>query len=322
MSEEAPLAGLFAALPTPLDDKRQLDVKALEYLTDYLAARRLAGLALFTDAAEDLVLGGDERKVVLKHVAAKLRRRGALAVVVSAVSSSEAAELAKLARGKGAEAVLLAWPKLPGLGYRELYRHVDRVAKASDAPLFLVSRPGCALEALSPEELTALLAHPSIRGVQALHASGEQLDEWAKRLKPRVGALVGGAYLDLERHGARGVGGAICAAATIASAQAVAPEKLSNAERAALEGLVELVGPAASGGLRDGVQRLAVKLAKRPLEGPGLPSAYAFGLVKEALRLQGIAIRPEVRPPFEVPRPEQLERLRGFLAALRLVAAA
>lgn len=322
MSDEAPLAGLFAALPTPLDDKRQLDVKALEYLTDYLGARRLAGLALFTDAAEDLVLTAEERRQILKHVAGKLRRRAALAVVVSTVSSTEAADLAKLARDKGAEAVLLAWPKLPGLGYRELYRHVDRVAKASDAPLFLVTRPGCALEALSPEELATTLAHPAIRGVHALHASAEQLDEWAKRLKARGGALVGGAYLDLERHGARGVGGAICAAATIASAQATAPEKLSSAERAALEGLVELVGPAIPGGSRDGVQRLAVKLAKRPLEGPSLPSAYAFGLVKEALRLQGIAIRPEVRPPFEAPRAEQQERLRGFLAALRLVAAA
>lgn len=322
MSTEPAIAGVFAALPTPFDERRALDVKALDHLTDYLVERKLAGFALLTEASEDVLLGPDERRLILKSVAARLKGRRRLVVALSTPSSGEAIELGRLAEQKGAQALILGPPRVPGIGYRELYRHLDRVARAVSVPVLLAVRPGNALDALLPEEVEAIVGHAALKGVHAPHASSAQLEVWAKRLKGRGASILSGNALAASRAVKAGATGVVCGIAGIApdlasevwSAIGAGDKATVDRLEAQTAAVVEALGPAIAGEAKDGVHKLATKIARRALEGGNLSPSYPFALLKETLKLQGHPVRPEVRPPYESPRPEVIERLKVLLA--------
>src|SRR5262249_11382469 len=134
------LEGIWAALPTPFDDGGRIDQKALDHLLDYLTPRDVAGFALLTEAAEDPLLAPEERRQLIGSVAARLGGKKPFVVAISAPATREAVELSKLAHQKGAAGILLSTYRLPGLGYRELYRHLEKVAKSTALPVILVVR--------------------------------------------------------------------------------------------------------------------------------------------------------------------------------------
>ncbi|MCC7385460.1 MAG: dihydrodipicolinate synthase family protein [Deltaproteobacteria bacterium] len=321
MSSGAPIQGVHAAIPTPFDEQRGIDVKALDHLVDYLVERDLHGLALLTEVAEDVLLSAEERRAIIKAVSARLKGKRSLLVCISAPASQEAIELARFAEGKGAQAIVLQPPRVPGIGYRELYRHVDRVVRAVGLPVLLLTRPANAIEMLAPEEATALVGHPGLRGVVAPHAPPAALETWLKRFKGRDAAVLGGASLALSRTLKAGAHGVVCAMATIAAAQAAELwEAIGQADQTRIErletsfdALVSLLGPPATTDVKDGLHKLANKIARRTVDTSLLPPTYPFALIKEALRLQGHPVRGDVRPPFEAARPEAVERLRAVL---------
>lgn len=322
MASEPVSGGVFAALPTPFDERRAIDVKALDHLVEYLGERRLSGFALLTEAAEDALLGAEERRLILKTVAARLKGRRKLLVMLSTPASVEATELGKLAEQKGAQGLILAPPRVPGIGYRELYRHLDRVARGVSIPVLLLARPGNALDALLPEELEAIVGHAALKGVLAPHISTAQLEAWAKRFKGRGAAIFGGSSLTATRAVKAGATGFVCGMATVAPDMAgelwtaIGTQDRGTADRLEAQAapVVDALGPAIAGEVKDGVHKLATKIAKRALEGAGVAPSYPFALLKETLKLQGHPIRADVRPPYESPRPETIERLKSMLA--------
>jgi 4-hydroxy-tetrahydrodipicolinate synthase len=317
-----PIQGVFAALITPFDESRAIDTAALSRQIDYLAGRDLAGLAVLTEAAEDAVLTAEERERIVKGVAKRLKGAKPFVVQISAASSLEASDLARLVEARGGSGVILAPPRIPGLGYRELYRHVDRVARSITLPVLLLARPGSALESLQPEELATLFKHEGIRGVLAPHASVGGIQAWVKRFKKRKGAVLTGCALACSDAVGAGATGAVCGLAALAPQAATEiweaatdGEKLAAARlEADLAPLVEALGPAARLEAAEGVERLAAKIARRSLRGPALALSYPFPAIKVALGLLGHDLRPDVRPPFEPLRAKaDLDRLRSVL---------
>lgn len=318
---ESPIQGVFAALVTPFDESRAIDAKALDHLIDYLAGREIHGFALLTEAAEDVMLSADERRTLLKNISARLKGRKKILVMVSSPATNEATDLVRFAEGKGASGILLAPTRVPGIGYRELYRYLDRIVRATALPVLLVARPGNALKSLLPEEVTTLISHAGLKGIVAPQAAPSAIEGWAKRFKGREASILGGCSLALSRAMKAGANGVVCALATVASEQAATAWKSFAAEDharvAQIEALtapvVEMMGPPIVTEAKDGVQKLATKIAKRSLEGPVIAPSYPFALIKETLRLQGHPIRADVRPPYEPVRPDFTERLKATL---------
>src|SRR5262249_15006951 len=118
-----------------------------------------------------------------------------------------------------------------------------------------------------------------------------------------------------------GATGTICGMAVVASAHATklwdAIKRVHTDVVVKLEKLfqpaVDFLGPPKSFETMDSVQRLAAKLAKRPLEGYQLQSTVPFALIKETLRLQGHPVRNRVRPPYEQVSADVSERLKTAL---------
>lgn len=317
----SPLEGVYAALPTPFDDAGRIDTKAVDHLVDYLCSRDLAGLALCTEAAEDPLLSPEERRSLIAQIAGRVKGKKQLIVSLSAASTRECTELTKLAQARGALAVILAPYRTPGIGYRELYRHLDRIAGSTELQVMIDVRAENAFDALAPEEIATLVKHAGLKGVFAPDAPPPALEQWVKRMRKRTGAVMTGSSLSFSQASGIGATGTICGLAVIASDQA--PKLYDAIKRldANIAGVmekrfapaVELLGPPRAGEETDRVKRLATKVAQRPLDGSQLMPLVPFAMIKEALRLQGHPIKARVRSPYEAITPEQSERLKAAL---------
>lgn len=322
VGDAAPLSGVHAALITPFDERRALDPKALNHLVDYaLGLKKLGGLALLTEAAEDAVLTNEEREKLVRLICKRTKGKLPCTVFVSSPRSIEAADLAKLAESEGAQAIVVSTPRLPGLGYRELYRHFDRITRAVEVPVLINVRPGGVLDSLQPEELDTFLAHRRLGGVVTAHAPADELQTWVQRFDGRVASVLSGCSLANGNAVAAGAHGVVCGLVLIAAEQSAAlqtaiaagaPKPISKLE-SRLAPAVEVMGPPVSRTRGDGMARLATKIAKRSLEGSALRLTYPFPQIKAVLKLEGHPVRPDVRPPFETLRPEAVERLRATL---------
>ena len=322
-----PFASIFVALPTPFDEQGNVDEPALVHLVDYLGRRDIAGLAVLTEAGEDPMLDADERKSIVERVGKRLGGKRELIVQISAPATRAAVDLARHAEQNGANAIVIAPLRIPGLGYREIYRHVDRVSRATTLPTFLSLRSDNAADCLAPEEQATLGQHDRLGGVFLPDAPAEDLRVWAKRLKAREGAVFSACALRFADAARAGATACICGLAMLATDQSA---RMGDAvQRGDIDTIrriekktkpaVETLGPPRALGEEGGVKRLAAKLAQRPLDGMLMRPTVPFRLIKEGLKHQGHPVKGHVRPPYEDVGHEESERLKLVLKSSGLV---
>ena len=316
-----PFASLFLAVPTPFSEDGSFDAAALDHLVNYALAQAPTGIGLLTEAAEDALLLPEERRAILQRVGARARGRTEVIVAISAPCTREAVELVRFAEDQGATAFILSTPGVPGMGYRELYRHTELVSRATERPVLLGVRPGNAAFRLAPEEQATLVQHPELKGAFVPQSSPATLKPWARRFKGRSMALLSGCALTLgddAEHG--GATGAVCGLSLLApTAGRSAVRAVAEDDAKMLRTLVQAAAPAVSllapprpAEQLDGIHKLATRLAQRPLENAWRPS-YPFGLLKAGLKLLGHPVGSRVRPPYEAPSEDRVERLRSAL---------
>ena len=322
-----PFAAVFAAIPTFYKEDGQIDVTAVRHIVEYVVAREAHGVGVLFEASEDPLLSEDERRILVDTVADVCADRAPFIVNVSAPATRPAVDLVRHAASKGAMGVVISPFRLPGLGYRALYRHFDRLTKASEGPTYLGVRPEGAADMLTPEELATLGGHEGLAGAYAPGASAAVLKHWAKRLKSRTGALFTACSFDFSDRARAGATASICGLAvlgiekSVALAQAFTQGDVQTIRRIERQvaPAVEVLGPPKTPDELSGVKRLAARIAQRPLEGGLLMPVTPFAMVKEGLRLQGHPVRSLVRPPYERVGPSQSERLRSVMKSAGLL---
>lgn len=324
----APFGRILAALPTPLDERGRLDNAALEHLVRYFAERKLSGVTLLGEVGEGAYLDGSERRIVVER-ACKVASDGLpVYVQVGDAWTRSAVESAQHAETKGASGIILDVPPLPGVGYPEIYRHLDRVARAVQIEVLLYIRPGGLVSALAPEEQGALAQHPRLAGAHIAGGAHASLKAWARRFERRGAHVLAGSsfdILELARHGATG---AVCALSVLAPEPARA--MMESMRRGDVEQLrrvrkrmapaMERMGPPRGADARGSVEKLAERLAQRPLDGGGLRPFAPPALLKEGLRLQGHRIKAFVRPPQPQITDEERTRLEALMRSCGMLA--
>lgn len=329
MSEPAlPFASLFVALVTPFDEEGKVELPVLDLIVDYLLQQRVEGLALLTEAAEDAYLLPDERRTLLERVGAKAQGKVSQLVSLSAPSTREAVDLARFAESKGATGILVSPLAVPGLGYRALYRHVDRVGRATSLPVFLTVRPNNAAAHLTEEEQATLAQHPALAGVFLSQPSQAEVKTWARRFKKRSGVVLNGCALSFRSAAQAGATGSVCALSMLALDPS---RKLMDAVRRGdvdvvrkierrVAPAIDFLGPPRAPGEEQGVKKLANKLAQRPLDASSNAAWVSSGLIKAGLEQQGHKrVSPRVRPPGEQPSGERIARLEQVLKSAELL---
>jgi len=264
------------------------------------------GVLLLSEVAEDSVLSEEERRRILEILLPVLRRKPAI-VSISSPSVLGACELARYCSEHGAAGVLLSPLRHPGLGYRELYRLVDRVAEQGEIPTYLTLRSENALWCLLPEEQMTLGQHPKLRGVWIPENSPVLIRRWTKVLRKHEGVVLSGSALSFRKAASDGAHAVMCPLAILAVEQAEAlvrsierkEYRKSKRAEARLEPTVELLGSEFAVEDYDPLKRFLSRLGGRPLEGSAMVPLAKIPLLKAALKIQGHPVEGFVRPPFE-----------------------
>ena len=316
MSDETS-ALLLTALPTPFDERGRIDDPAMARLVEYFADRSGGGLAVLTEAGEGLFLDATERRAIVERTAEGARDKVPFWVEISDFWTRSAIDAARHAEEAGAEGLLLSMQRLPGVGYPEVYRHVDRVVKATSCRIVLVVRPGDIVWALAAEEQATLAEHPRLSGVFLAERGGASHRAWSKRFEGRGEVLGACSFETTDETG----GGALCALSVLAPEPArVMMEARAGGDAEAIrriyrrmKPLLERLGPPKSTESQGRIERLAERIARRPLDGGRLPPWAPVALIKEGLRLQGHRLKGFVRPPQPQVTREERDKLKVLL---------
>jgi 4-hydroxy-tetrahydrodipicolinate synthase len=158
-------AGLFCALWTPTDEQGQLMESALVANIEFLKTRRAHGLLALGSTGEFLYLDPKARFRVIERVAetaAPLR----LIVNISDLRPRVVADLGRLAKQAGAQAVSVLPPHFYPMAQEDLADFFSRAADAAQLPLFLYNFPERTGNRIGLETVAAVADRAPVAGVK------------------------------------------------------------------------------------------------------------------------------------------------------------
>jgi dihydrodipicolinate synthase/N-acetylneuraminate lyase len=264
-----PLRGTIAAAVTPLrDGGGSLDPDAIGPLVDFLVAGGVDGILALGTTGEGIMLSPDERRLAAEWFLGLARGRLQVAVHCGAQTTAETAALCAHAAEHQADAVAVIAPPYYLFDDTGLLAHFREAATACDPVPFYVyvfsARSGYPI----PTEVLVRLreAAPNFAGLKVSEAPFDRFEPY---LLGSLDVLVGPEALIVEGVG-RGAVGAVSALAT------AFPELVSRL----------VARPHPSLGAQVGELRAAVQRLPMP------------AVLKEILRLRGVPITGDVRPPL------------------------
>jgi 4-hydroxy-tetrahydrodipicolinate synthase len=153
-TKQAPLAGIYPITPTPFDEQGRIDVESIQTMTAFMLRCGVDGLAILGVMGEVDRLTDSERDQVIDAFRRPLPAGKALVVGVSAGGTDAAMQACRRAEGLGADALLVAPPRIQNDG--ALFGYYERVAKAAAVPIIIQDYPP-ATGVLMPAPLLARL---------------------------------------------------------------------------------------------------------------------------------------------------------------------
>ncbi|MCC7210098.1 MAG: dihydrodipicolinate synthase family protein [Anaerolineae bacterium] len=182
------IRGVIVPMLTPFTEDGRIDERGVEALTEFLVARRIAGLFPLGTTGEGPLLSAEERRQVAAWVVRYAAGRAPVIIHSGAITTAETVDLTRHARDIGADAAAIVPPYFYKLSEKALFEHYAAVASAApDFPVYLYHNPG-----VTPNHLTADLvsrlaqSFPNIAGLK--DSSGSLATLFASR------ALQGGAF--------------------------------------------------------------------------------------------------------------------------------
>lgn len=217
-----PLAGVTAALVTPLDEQGELDETAVERLLKRVVDGGVAAVGPAGSTGEGNRLGWSLRLRLSRLVRSLVPPEIPMVSGVNVTSVREtASELEHLADA-GAAAALVAPPAFFPASDAELIGLYERLAEHSPLPILLYNIPVFTKVEFSPIVVAALADVPGIVGIKDSSRNMEYLQQVLLRTREKAGftVLTGTDSLYLPSL-MLGVHGAVCASANLAPSLAV-----------------------------------------------------------------------------------------------------
>jgi 4-hydroxy-2-oxoglutarate aldolase len=286
------LTGVLAPLPTPFDERDELDVGRLASALRRWTASPLAGFVLLGTNGEAGLLAEDEADRLVGEARTLVPAARTLIVGAGRESTRATVQAARRAGDLGADAVLVRTPSFfrTHMTGEALVRHYSVVADASPVPVLLYNFAAATGVNLLPDAVARLASHGNIIGIKESGVDATHLADLVALSSPTFSVLTGSGstfYAALRA----GVAGGILAIA------ALLPDACVH--------LYHLV--------KDGNYTQAEALQQRLLAVTRVVlGQYGVAGLKAALRLAGVDVGPP-RPPL---CPVDAEASRAVAAAL------
>ncbi len=197
--------GVIPAMTTPFKPDMSVDFAFLVEHARWLIDNGCTGIVALGSLGEGATLRFDEKAEVLKTLARALNKP--VVAGIAALSTAEAAELARVAEESGCSGLMVLPPYVYSSDWREMQAHVETVLRATTLPCMLYNNPVAYKTDFLPEQIKALAEkHPNLRAVKESSADVRRLTALKAICGERLSLLVGVDDLVVEGVRAGAVG--------------------------------------------------------------------------------------------------------------------
>ncbi|MCB2148374.1 MAG: dihydrodipicolinate synthase family protein [Deltaproteobacteria bacterium] len=202
------LKGIYPIVPTPFLDQGEIDYSSIERLVEFMAQKKVHGLAILGALGEGHKLTDEERTDVIAKYRALLPKGMGLVVGVRAPATDPAMKMARNARDLGADAILLG----PHTVQKDdpLIEYYQRVSDAAQIPCIIHDYPAVTGIRMSVGLISRIFERSANIGYIKLEdpPTGMKMQALSKTAEPglKVFGALGGMYaLEELELGAVGV---------------------------------------------------------------------------------------------------------------------
>jgi 4-hydroxy-tetrahydrodipicolinate synthase len=180
-----PITGSIVALATPMLEDGSVDYPGLRKLIDWHIAEGTDCIGVVGTTGESPTVTVQEHQEIIRVSVEQSRGRVPIMAGCGANSTAEAIELAKFARGVGADCQLQVVPYYNKPTQEGQYQHFKAIAEAvGDLPIILYNVPGRTVADLLHETVLRLAEVPGIIGIKEATANIERA-QWLIRDVPK-----------------------------------------------------------------------------------------------------------------------------------------
>jgi 1-pyrroline-4-hydroxy-2-carboxylate deaminase len=133
--------GVMPAMTTAFDNEYNVDRKFVGRHAQWLIENGCSAIVCLGSLAEATTLRFDEKTAILKTVLAALAEKAPVVAAISALSTSEAVDLAKAAHAAGCSGLMILPPYVYKGDWRENKWHVAAILEATPLPAMLYNNP-------------------------------------------------------------------------------------------------------------------------------------------------------------------------------------
>ena len=184
------LHGTGVALVTPMNEKGEIDYKALRRLLTY-TAKSVDYYVVMGTTGESATLSKEEKKLVLDFIKNNNRKKLPIVYGIGGNNTQSVLEEIKSTDLSGVDAILSVSPYYNKPSQEGIYQHFKAVAKTSPIPVILYNVPGRTASNLTAETTLRLAKLKNIVGVKEASGNIEQCMRVAKE-KPIDFMLISG----------------------------------------------------------------------------------------------------------------------------------
>ena len=186
------IAGLFAAVATPIHADGRIDVATFGRLIDFLVEAGVAGVCLGGATGEYPHFEAEDRKAIVRHAARQLPRDRALLVGIGGASVRHTIDLGETALQSGSRALLLPMPMFFRYDQEDLKTFCTDVSDTLRGPCLLYNLPDFT-NGLEPDTAVSLLRDAEfIVGIKDSSGQIEHLHTFAAARGNRAWTLLVG----------------------------------------------------------------------------------------------------------------------------------
>ena len=267
------LTGSLVALVTPMFEDGQVDFESLKRLVDFHIDNGTDGIVAVGTTGESATLGVEEHIKVVQTVARHAAGRITIIAGTGGNSTSEAIELAALAKEAGASHSLSVVPYYNKPTQEGIYQHYRKIAESVDIPVILYNVPGRTVADMSNDTTLRLTEIDNIVGLKDATGDIGRACDLFMRVPKNFGLYSG--------DDATGMAFMLCGGNGVISVTSnVAPKLMSAMCKAALSGNI-----AEARLLNDKLQGLHKHLFTEPNPIPAKWALHRMGLMPDGLRL-------------------------------------
>ena len=137
------LSGVITAVPTPLDQNENVDVRGLQNVIDFVIDQGAAGVFVLGSMGEGPALLDSQKKVVIETAVAHISGRVPLLAGISDVSTRRTLEMGKIVQDLGADYLVTTTPYYYSFPHSDSMKEfMDKLASGLEKPLVFYNCPG------------------------------------------------------------------------------------------------------------------------------------------------------------------------------------